>query len=100
MQIDTKKLSPEKARILEAVRSELEEPIGEFHWYQLFTHAFLHAGILHLAGNMLFLLVFGTRVNALIGNIAMAIVYPILAAIAGIAFYLSAMHSFPRPMLG
>ncbi len=50
-----------------------------FRWYQLITHAFLHADLIHLAGNMLFLLVFGTRVNALIGNIATAVLYPLLA---------------------
>jgi rhomboid protease GluP len=30
-------------------------------YYQLFTAMFLHSGIVHLAGNMLFLLVFGLR---------------------------------------
>ena len=42
-------------------------PAGEFHWYQLITHAFLHDTssiynfAMHLAGNMLFrTLAFGT----------------------------------------
>src|SRR5690606_33708379 len=35
---------------------------------QLLTHVLLHADPLHLAGNMLFLIVLGARVNALIGN--------------------------------
>ena len=30
-------------------------------YYQLFTAMFIHAGIVHLAGNMLFLLIFGLR---------------------------------------
>ena len=42
------------------------EAAGEFHVTQLITHAFLHADIFHLAGNMLFLLVLGSRVNALV----------------------------------
>ena len=64
---------------------------GEFHWYQLITHAFLHDTssifnfIMHLSGNLVFMLVFGTRVNALIGNLATAIVYPILAVCAATA---------------
>ena len=29
--------------------------------YQLLTHALLHEGVLHIAGNFLFLLVLGTR---------------------------------------
>lgn len=60
-------------------------PSVDFKWYQLVTHAFLHADLVHLAGNMLFLLVFGTRVNALIGNIATAVVYPLLAVGAALA---------------
>ena len=35
---------------------------------------------------MLFLFVFGSRVNAIIGNLATAIIYPILAAAAGLTF--------------
>ena len=41
---------------------------GQFHYYQLFTNGFLQGGILHLAGNLLFLMVFGSRVNALLGQ--------------------------------
>jgi len=64
---------------------EEEKAFCPFRWYQLITHAFLHGGILHIAGNLLFLLVFGSRVNALIGNIQTAIVYPLLAVAAGAA---------------
>ena len=67
---------------VEALMAELAgymQPDVAFRWYQLITHAFLHADLIHLAGNMLFLLVFGTRVNALIGNIATAVLYPLLA---------------------
>jgi membrane associated rhomboid family serine protease len=83
-----------------------QEPHGEFHWYQLFTCAFLHDTssiinfLMHLGGNLLFMLVFGTRVNALIGNIATAIVYPILAACSA-GFYLLTLPAGPQhPMLG
>ncbi|HEX4795689.1 MAG TPA: rhomboid family intramembrane serine protease [Humisphaera sp.] len=70
---------------------EREATRGEFHVYQLITHAFLHDTssifnfIMHLSGNLVFMLVFGTRVNALIGNLATAIVYPILAVSAATA---------------
>ena len=63
---------------------------GEFHWYQLFTHMLLHdpvsiiGFILHLGGNMLFLLVFGTRVNALIGDLATAILYLVVGVCAAV----------------
>jgi membrane associated rhomboid family serine protease len=75
-------------------------PPGEFHLYQLLTHALLHAGLLHLAGNLLFMLVFGLRVNELIGNVKMAIVYPLLAIAAGGTFYLMTMYGLPIPMIG
>ena len=71
-----------------------------FHWYQLLTHALLHGGWLHLAGNMLFLIVFGTRVNALIGNLATAILYPILAVAAGLAHLAYGTGGLAAPMLG
>lgn len=74
--------------------------VGEFRWYQLVTHALLHGGILHLAGNMLFLLVFGLRVNALVGNIAAAALYPVLAVAAALAHMLSTAGEPPVPMLG
>ena len=64
---------------------------AEFQPRQLLTHAFLHdtdslLGLaIHLGSNMLFLLVFGSRVNALIGNILMLLLYPALAVASGLA---------------
>jgi membrane associated rhomboid family serine protease len=75
-------------------------PLGEFQPRQLFTHALLHDGVLHLAGNLLFLMVFGTRVKALIGNILTALVYPLLAVIAGVFHMVSNAHAPAAPMLG
>ena len=72
----------------------------DFHWYQLLTHALLHGGWLHLAGNLVFLIVFGTRVNALIGNLATAILYPVLAVAAGLAHLAYGTGGLPVPMLG
>jgi membrane associated rhomboid family serine protease len=83
----------------EALRQYLR-PAGEFQPYQLITHAFLHGGIMHLAGNMLFLMVFGTRVNALLGQWKTAILYPLLAAIAGGAWAVSQRGEPPTPMIG
>jgi membrane associated rhomboid family serine protease len=73
---------------------------GEYRHLQLITHAFLHGGIMHLAGNMLFLLVFGSRVNAAIGNILTAILYPILAIAAAMAHLASLGAGPPMAMLG
>lgn len=68
--------------------------------YQLLTHAFLHADLLHLAGNLVFLLVLGSRVNAVIGNIGMLLLYPALAAGAAQAHLWSAADEGIFPMLG
>ena len=86
------------------VRTDLVRPddvgLGAHHPYQLVTNAFLHAGLLHLIGNMIFLLVFGSRVNALIGNILTVAIYPLLAVFASL-FHLAAMANQPyHPMLG
>ncbi|RKY04490.1 MAG: hypothetical protein DRP66_11655 [Planctomycetota bacterium] len=73
---------------------------GEYRYVQLITHAFLHGGILHLAGNMLFFLVFGSRVNAAIGNILMVIMYPILAIAAALTYLAMLGARPPTAMLG
>jgi rhomboid protease GluP len=45
-------------------------------WYwQLFTSMFVHANLLHLMGNMLFLCIFGLRAENLLGRIRYLFVY-------------------------
>jgi membrane associated rhomboid family serine protease len=85
----------ELAELLESQQASME-----FRPHQLFTHALLHNDILHLAGNMIFLLVLGTRVNALIGNLKTAIVYPLLAVAGGVGHLLSTRGEPAAPMLG
>jgi len=77
-----------------------ERCLGNYRTSQLVTHAFLHGGLLHLAGNLIFLMVFGSRVNALIGNALTVVLYPLLAAGAA-AFHMASVASGPpSPMLG
>jgi membrane associated rhomboid family serine protease len=73
---------------------------GEFHYYQLITNGFLHGGILHIAGNLLFLLVFGTRVNAMIGQWRTVVLYTVLLIVASASEYLSAASGRPIAALG
>src|SRR5437016_4501340 len=40
-----------------------------FAWWQLFSAAFLHADFMHLAGNMLFLWIFGGAVEDRLGKL-------------------------------
>ena len=77
-----------------------EQYPGRFHAYQLITHAIVHVGIVHLAGNLLFLLVLGSRVNALLGNVVTLPLYAILAAGAAVAHLISVAGEPPAPMLG
>lgn len=41
---------------------------GSYDWYRFLTSAFLHGGFMHLAGNMLFLWVFGPPVEDRLGR--------------------------------
>jgi len=45
------------------------------HFLQFFTYQFLHADVWHLAGNMLFLWVFGNAVNGKMGDIPYLLFY-------------------------
>ena len=74
--------------------------MGRFHGYQLLTHALLHADVFHLLGNLVFLLIFGSRVNALMGSIATAALYPLLAVLAAVAELTASAGGEPQPMLG
>jgi membrane associated rhomboid family serine protease len=68
---------------------------GDFHFYQLWSYAFLHGGLLHLAGNMLFLWVLGSAVNRRIGNGVFTLIYMASCPVAGAAH----MAFFPESML-
>jgi membrane associated rhomboid family serine protease len=55
----------------------------------LLTHMFLHAGVFHLAGNLLFLWVFGNAVCAMTSSIlylVLYIIFGVVAAAAHVAF--------------
>jgi membrane associated rhomboid family serine protease len=60
----------------------------------------LHAGFMHLAGNMLFFLVFGSRVNAAVGNLRMSVLYVVLGSLAAWIFLSMTPPGRPVPMLG
>src|SRR5438309_10745779 len=51
----------------------------------LFTSQFIHAGFLHLGGNMLFLWVFGRAVEDRVGSAAYLGLYLAIGALAGLA---------------
>ena len=65
----------------------------------LFTAMFLHAGWLHLSGNMLFLWIFGGNVEEQLGSPLYAAFYVVCGLIAGAAQVLVSPTS-PLPMVG
>lgn len=52
-------------------------------WWTLLSYAFLHAGFMHIFGNMLFLWVFGTAVEDKLGRLGFAALYLAGAVAAG-----------------
>lgn len=54
--------------------------------YQFITYQFLHGGIFHLLGNMLFLWVFGNSINSKMGNPAYFMFYLSCGVFAGVGF--------------
>ena len=44
-------------------------------WATIFTSMFLHAGVLHLGGNMLFLWIFGNNIEDLLGTLRYLLLY-------------------------
>lgn len=70
------------------------EPLPE--WITLFTSQFLHAGFLHIAGNMLFLWIFGNNVEDKLGHIRYLIFYLSCGALAALAqWFFSAYSTVP-----
>ena len=65
----------------------------------IFTSMFLHGGLLHIAGNMLYLWIFGNNVEDAIGRIRFVFFYLICGVIAAY-LYASANKDSTVPMLG
>jgi membrane associated rhomboid family serine protease len=65
----------------------------------LFTHMFLHASVAHVAGNMLFLWIFGDNVEDALGHARYALFYLACGLVAALAQVAIGPHS-TVPMLG
>ncbi len=65
-------------------------------WTTLFTSQFLHGGFLHIAGNMLFLWIFGNNVEDRLGHLKYLIFYLACGALAALTqWFFSAYSSVP-----
>ena len=74
-----------------------EEIIHGQQLYTLFTSMFMHAGWLHLLGNMLFLYVFGDNIEDAFGHVGYLVFYIISGLVAALAHIVSI---FFAPVIG
>ncbi len=65
----------------------------------VFTSMFLHGGLLHIGGNMLYLWIFGNNVEDRLGHLRFLLFYLVSGAIAAYAHSISSPSS-PIPMVG
>jgi len=63
--------------------------------YTLFTSMFLHAGLFHLVGNMLYLYIFGDNVEDVFGHVSYLVFYLVCGLAASFAFIMSLASSSP-----
>jgi membrane associated rhomboid family serine protease len=62
-------------------------------FYPIFTSMFLHGGLMHLLGNMLFLYVFGDNVEDYFGHLAYLVFYLFCGVGSGVIHVLFNLHS-------
>ena len=67
--------------------------------YPFITSQFLHAGFMHIIGNMWFLKIFGDNIEERFGHIKYLLIYLFSGVIAGLAQYVFSPNS-DIPMLG
>jgi membrane associated rhomboid family serine protease len=65
----------------------------------LVSYMFLHADIVHILGNMVFLWVFGDNVEEAMGRVRFLAFYLLCGIVGGLAFYASGVHS-QTPLIG
>ncbi|HEY9737405.1 MAG TPA: rhomboid family intramembrane serine protease [Trichocoleus sp.] len=79
------------AQLTSSFSGQLANPRGE--WVTLISSQFLHGGILHVAGNMLYLWVFGNNIEDQLGSARFTIFYLGCGILAGLAQWLVAPAS-------
>lgn len=68
-------------------------------WTTLFTSMFLHGGIAHIGGNMLYLWIFGDNVEGAMGHLKFLVFYLLCGAIAALAQVAISVNS-TTPIIG
>ena len=70
--------------------------------YTLFTSMFMHAGLLHLFGNMLYLYIFGDNIEDVFGHVSYLVFYIFSGLAASFAYIISITNSklYTTPVVG
>ena len=68
-------------------------------WATIFTSMFIHGGLLHLAGNLMFLWVFGNRIEERLGHVKFALFY-LAAGVGATLTHWLIDQSSPVPLVG
>ena len=93
-------LEPRGPDVIEARRTVIPQaPVPFPIWGTLLTSMFLHGGFLHLAGNMLFLWVFGNNIEDTKGKVTYVIFY-LLAGLAATAAHIAIQPASTIPVVG
>ncbi len=66
--------------------------------YTIFTSMFLHAGLAHLLGNMLFLYIFGDNIESAMGRVRYLLFY-LVSGLGAIVFHIVSLTFIPRDAL-
>jgi membrane associated rhomboid family serine protease len=82
-----------------ALHGDVDVPGGVTPAVTLVTYMFLHADIIHILGNMIFLWVFGDNVEEAMGRLRFLIFYLLCGIIGGLAFFATDVHSH-TPLIG
>ena len=68
-------------------------------WATMFTSMFIHGGLMHFAGNMLFLWVFGDNIEDTFGHVKYLVFYLVAGVLATLAHYVTDTGS-ETPLVG
>ena len=68
-------------------------------WLTIFTSMFMHGGLLHIGGNMLYLWIFGNNIEDALGKFRFLVFYLVCGFVAALSQILSGPNS-PVPTLG
>ncbi len=68
-------------------------------WLTLFTSMFMHGGFMHIAGNMLYLWIFGNNIEDALGHIKFVLFYLATGVLAGLTHIMSGPNSL-IPLVG